>query len=293
MLDIVTQTSNSAPGLKFGYTGQTVAISFGNLTSDGVLVGYRIAGLDWQFTNVTAGGTHLLVTEDTPGSNLTYPISPVTLELRVTNWAYGIQLAAVHVAEGEKLVKVPDYGRRVEFIGDSLTNGMYTTYECLSGFGVGIGDGLGESEYSVTAFPGICAADQNCWGNPRGQARQWFYSCDTSGRAVEAYGGEKRTPSYFMKNSEVLCVEWRPNITCIYKQWLTSNYHRKPRECRALGLLEAIRSRSGGHQHRRQRPKPPQQYLDTDIPGQPHQADPGCPWRLAQRPSGPNGKHQR
>lgn len=231
-----------------------MAISFGNLTSDGVLVGYRIAGLDWQFTNVTAGGTHLLVTEDTPGSNLTYPISPVTLELRVTNWAYGVQLAAVHVAEGEKLIKIPDYGRRVEFIGDSLTSGMYTTYECLSSFGVGIGDGLGESEYSVTAFPGICAADQNCWGNVRGQARQWFYSCDTSERALEAYGGEKRTPSYFGDN---LCVEWGPKIPCTYKQRLTSNYRSKPRERRALGLLEAISRRSSGHQHRHQRPTPP------------------------------------
>ncbi|KAK7702261.1 hypothetical protein SLS64_009839 [Diaporthe eres] len=192
----------SAPGIRFGYTGQTVAVSFGNLTSDGVLVGYRIAGLDWQFTNITAGATHLLVTPDTPGSNLTYPISPVTFELRVTNWAYGIQLSAVHVAEGESLVSVPDYGRRVEFIGDSLTSGMYTTYEGLSSFGYGIGAGLGESEYSVTAYPGICVSDQNCWGNVRGQSRQWFYSCDTSGRAVEQYGAnlENAEPWDFSKH---------------------------------------------------------------------------------------------
>lgn len=187
-----TNSSHSAPGVKFGYTGQTVAVSFGNLTSNGVLVGYRIAGLDWQFTNITTGATHLLVTPDTPGSNLTCPISPVTFELRVTNWAYGIQLSAVHVAEGESLVQVPDYGRTVEFIGDSLTSGMYTTYEGLSSFGYGIGAGLGEAEYSVTAFPGICASDQKCWDNVRGQARQWFYSCDTSGRAVEQYGCEQR-----------------------------------------------------------------------------------------------------
>lgn len=186
-----TKISRSAPGIRFGYTGQTVAVSFGNLTSDGVLVGYRIAGLDWQFTNITAGATHLLVTPDTPGSNLTSPISPVTFELRVTNWAYGVQLSAVHVAEGEGLVAVPDYGRRVEFIGDSLTSGMYTTYEGLSSFGYGIGAGLGGAEYGVTAYPGICASDQNCWGNVRGQSRQWFYSCDTSGRAVEQYGGEQ------------------------------------------------------------------------------------------------------
>ncbi|POS72715.1 acetylxylan esterase [Diaporthe helianthi] len=193
----------SAPGIKFGYTGQTVAVSFGNLTSDGVLVGYRIAGLDWQFTNVTAGGTHLLVTKDKPDSNLTYPISPVSFELRVTNWAYGIQLAAVHVAGGEELVRIPDYGRRVELIGDSLTSGMYTTYEGLSSFGYGIGAGLGASEYSVTAHPGICVSDQNCWGNVRGQSRQWFYSCDTSDRAAEQYGAnlEKAEPWDFSKQS--------------------------------------------------------------------------------------------
>jgi hypothetical protein len=186
---------NSAPGIKFGYTGRTVAITFGNLTSDGVLVGYRTSGLDWQFTNVTAGGTHLLVTPETPGANLTYPISPATLELRVTDWAHGVQIAAVHVAECESLAPPApaSYGRRVEFIGDSLMAGMYTTYECFSGFGVGIGAGLGETEYGVTAFPGICASDRNCWDNVRGQSRQWFYSCDTSARAVEQYGGEQKS----------------------------------------------------------------------------------------------------
>lgn len=219
-------------------------MSFGNLTSDGVLVGYRIAGLDWQFTNITTGGTHLLVTEDTPGSNLTYPISPMSLELRVTNWAYGIQIAGVHVSEGEKLVKIPDYGRRVELIGDSLTSGMYTTYEGMSSFGYGIGAGLGESEYSVTAFPGICASDQNCWGNVRGQSRQWFYSCDTSDRAVKQYGGKLTSHVSVI----LLCLTGR-SITM--KQETDRDRHRrKPRERRALGLLEAVACRPGGHQHR-------------------------------------------
>lgn len=180
----------SAPGLKFGFTGSTVAITFGNLTSDGVLVGYRLSGLDWAFTNITAGATHLLVSPATPGANETGPVSPSTLELRVTNWAYGVQVAAVHVAAGEALASAPGYGRTVEFIGDSLTSGMYTTYEGLTSFGYGIGAGLGGAEYGVTAYPGICAADQDCWGNPRGQVRQWFYACDTSYRAQVQYGCE-------------------------------------------------------------------------------------------------------
>lgn len=143
-----------------------------------------------MFTNITVGATHLLVSPDVAGLDLTYPVSPNTLEMRVTNWGYGVQIDAVHVDKGESLVQVADYGRRVEFIGDSLTSGMYTTYEGLSSFGYGIGAGLGETEYSVTAFPGICATDLDCWGNPRGQVHQWFYASDTSGRAQEMFGGE-------------------------------------------------------------------------------------------------------
>ena len=109
-----------------------MAITFGTWTSDGTLVAYRINGLDWMFTNVTTAGTHLLVTPGTVGSNLTDPIKPSTFELRVTNWAYGVQLDAVSLAAGEKLIKLPDYPRRIEVIGDSLASGMYTSYEGLS-----------------------------------------------------------------------------------------------------------------------------------------------------------------
>lgn len=140
-------------------------------------------------TNVTAGATHLFVSPETPGIELTGPISPVTFEMRVTNWAYGVQIDKVHVAAGEKLVKIPDYPRRVEFIGDSLSAGMYNTYEALAGFAYGVGAGLGNTEYSITAYPGICVSDQDCWGNPRGQSHQWFYTSDTGGRAAEVWGG--------------------------------------------------------------------------------------------------------
>ncbi|KAK4232281.1 SGNH hydrolase-type esterase domain-containing protein [Podospora fimiseda] len=189
----------SAPGIKFGYTGQTVAISFGNLTTDGVLVGYRIGGLDWTFTNITAGATHLLVSPEYPGAKLTAPINPWTFELRVSNWAYGIQINAVHVAAGEKLIKIPDFNRRIEVIGDSLASGMYTSYESMSSWAYGLGEGLGNTEYSVTAYPGICVADQDCWGNPRGQSHQWFYTSDTGGRAYQIHG-ENPEPWDFSKH---------------------------------------------------------------------------------------------
>ena len=78
----------SAPGLKFGFQAHEVAITFGNYTSKGVLVAYRIDGQDWMLTNVTANSTHLFVTPETTGYNLTEPKGAVqTFELRVTNWA--------------------------------------------------------------------------------------------------------------------------------------------------------------------------------------------------------------
>jgi len=64
-------------------------------TINTTLVAYRLSGLDWQFTNVTAGATHLFISEKTPGVDLESPISPKTFELRVTNWEYGIQIEKV------------------------------------------------------------------------------------------------------------------------------------------------------------------------------------------------------
>ncbi|KAF2741185.1 acetylxylan esterase [Polyplosphaeria fusca] len=180
----------AAPGLKVGFSGQHVAITFGEHTSPGVLVAYRVAGLDWQMTNVSSG-THQLVSPETPGLNRTVPSQlPLTLEMRVTNWAYGVQIAAVHVSSTSELIKVPNHAKTIEFIGDSLTSGMYATYEAFSGFGFGIGAGFGNIEYSITAYPGICLHDANCWGNPRGQTYQWFQTSDTSPRAAQIYGTE-------------------------------------------------------------------------------------------------------
>jgi hypothetical protein len=181
-------TSPRAPGLKFGFTGEEVAITFGPLTTDTTLIGYRIDGQDWQFTNVTTNATQLLVSPSTPGVNLTTPISPSTFELRVTNWAYGVQIAAVHVAKGSSLVKIPDFSRTVEVIGDSLSAGQYATLEGLASYSYGMSAGLGETEYSITAYPGICLFDKQCYGNLRGMFYQWFHTSDTSGRAIDIWG---------------------------------------------------------------------------------------------------------
>ncbi|KAF2203865.1 acetylxylan esterase [Delitschia confertaspora ATCC 74209] len=179
----------AAPGIKFGFTGDKVAISFGQHTSPGVLVAYRLSGMDWQFTNVTANSTHQFISPSTPGLNETQSWQlPLTFEMRVTNWGLGVQLSNVHVSSSSKLIKLPDYGRRIEFIGDSLMAGMYATYEAISGFAFNTGYGLGNTEFSITAYPGICVTDKECWGNPRGQTYQWFQTSDTSGRAAEIYG---------------------------------------------------------------------------------------------------------
>lgn len=106
----------------------------------------------------------------------------------MTNWAYGVQISAVHLSRNSTLIKIPPYSKTIEFIGDSLTSGMYATYEAFSGFGYNIGAGFGNVEFSITAYPGICLIDANCWGNPRGQLYQWTRTSDTSWRAAQLYG---------------------------------------------------------------------------------------------------------
>lgn len=152
------------------------------------MVAFRLSGMDWQFSNVTAGGTHLFIDPKTEGIDQTAPFNPNTFELRVTNWGYGIQIDKIHLAKGESLKKLTPKSRTIEFIGDSLTSGMYASYEALSGFAYGVGEGLGDTEYSITAFPGICVTDQECFGNPRGQSHQWFYTTDGTWRGEQVWG---------------------------------------------------------------------------------------------------------
>ncbi|KAK5115430.1 hypothetical protein LTR85_009890 [Meristemomyces frigidus] len=182
----------SAPGLKFGFQADQVAISFGKYTSDGVLVAYRLGGQDWMLTNVTANSTHLFVTPSTTGYNLTTPTNVTqTLELRVTNWAYGVQIQCVHISGGAaKLVKIPDYTRTMELIGDSLSAGQYATLEGISSYSWGLLYGLGNVEFSITAYPGICLHEGRCYSNLHGQTAQWLKIPDTSGRALDIYGSD-------------------------------------------------------------------------------------------------------
>lgn len=150
-----------------------------------MLVGFRLNHEDWSFSNVTANSTHQFVSKTTQGLNRSSTVR--TFELRVTNWAYGVQIAQVHLAATDRLVALPVYNRRIEIIGDSLTAGQYNRYEALSSWAWGVGAGLGDTEFSITAYPGICLVDRSCWGNPRGQEYQWFRTQDTSWRARQLY----------------------------------------------------------------------------------------------------------
>ena len=115
--------------------------------------------MDWQFTNVTAGATHQFISSSTPGIDQTWPYYPNVFEMRVTNWGYGVQIDEVHVSQNSTISKPTERSRTIELIGDSLTSGMYTSYESLFSFAYGVGEGFGDTEYSISSYPGICVAE--------------------------------------------------------------------------------------------------------------------------------------
>ncbi|KAK1142612.1 hypothetical protein N8T08_007416 [Aspergillus melleus] len=138
----------SIPGIKLGFTGDKLALSFGAQTSPGVLVAYRIGGLDWSFSNVTANATYQFVGPGTEFDHI-HANSTKAFELR----------------------------------------GQYATYEGLSSWGYNFAAGLGDVEYTITAYPGICLVDQQCYGgSARGMTHQWTYASDVGNRAKASYG---------------------------------------------------------------------------------------------------------
>ncbi|KAL4916161.1 SGNH hydrolase-type esterase domain-containing protein [Aspergillus aurantiobrunneus] len=188
----------SAAGIKFAFTGEKLALTFGDHTVDGVLVAYRIGGQDWQFANVTANDAYQFVGPWTTGLNLTDATAQRADKLGL--WIRlllsfcsplilrTVQLSSVSVDLDAAIYEVKPFPRMVEVIGDSLSSGDFATYEGLSSWAYLFAAGLGNVEYHLTAYPGICLVDQNCWGNPRGQIYQWYRTSDTSPRAAEIYG---------------------------------------------------------------------------------------------------------
>ncbi len=88
------------------------------------------------------------------------PHQPSTFELGVTSWAYGVQIDAVHLSKGEKLIKISNFERNIEALGDSLSSGDFATFEGLSSYAYGLTAGLGNTEYSTTVYQ----YDEVCWG---------------------------------------------------------------------------------------------------------------------------------
>lgn len=107
----------SAPGVRFGFMGDNVALSFGKYTDQGILLAWRLDGQDWQFSNVTANTTYQFVSATTTGANLTQTGQMQTFEMRVTSWGYGVQLDGVKISTNGRLVKLPNYSKNVEIIG--------------------------------------------------------------------------------------------------------------------------------------------------------------------------------
>lgn len=208
----------SAPGIKVGFSGNQLAVTFGEHTSDGVLVAYRVGSLDWQFSNVTADTTYQFVTPDTlegidAGDTNVF-------ELRVTNWGLGVQIAGVAVPQNASLSKPPRFDKRVEIIGGSLASGQFATYEALSGWAYLFAEGLGNAEYTITAYPGVCLADMKCYGGGvHGMPWFWHRASDPGVRAQAMYG----------KDPEKFDVKGDQPADLVIIQ-MGGNDHRKPNE---------------------------------------------------------------
>lgn len=157
-----------------------------NWTSDGVLLAWRLDGQDWQFSYVASKKTCQFIDSASLGFNLS-PALVRSFEIRVTNWAYGIQLESVLVGNYERLLSIARLPRNIEIIGDLLSAGQYTTYESISSWFWG---GIGNAEFTISAYLGICLVDTDCWDNAHGKTYQWYRTTDTSPRSLEMYGND-------------------------------------------------------------------------------------------------------
>ncbi|KAJ5143222.1 CAZyme family CE2 [Penicillium bovifimosum] len=181
----------SAPGIKVEFSGEKLAVNFGPSTIPGVLVAYRIGSLDWQFSNVTADSTYQFVGPWSELKDGDEPIGKNIFEMRVTNWGIGVQIAGVAVAKDAVITKAPTFDKRVEIIGGSLASGQFATYETISSWSFMFANGLGNVEYGITAYPGVCLADQKCYGGQsRGVGWYWHRASDPGSRARSIYGHE-------------------------------------------------------------------------------------------------------
>lgn len=180
----------SAPGIKTEFTGNKLAVSFGPKTSDGALVAYRVGNLDWQYSNVTADSTYQFIGEESNLGDIPLETGKV-FEMRVTNWGIGVQIASVSSGSDAQLNVPPKFDKKVEVIGGSVAAGQYGTYETLSSWSWLFVAGLGNVEHTLTAYPGVCLVDKQCYGGQsHGMNWYWHKASDPGSRAREFFGDE-------------------------------------------------------------------------------------------------------
>ncbi|KAK5800855.1 hypothetical protein VI817_003067 [Penicillium citrinum] len=161
----------------------TLAVSFGPKTSDGALVAYRVGNLDWQYSNVTADSTYQFIGEESNLGDIPLETGKV-FEMRV-------QVASVSSGSDAQLNVPPKFDKKVEVIGGSVAAGQYGTYETLSSWSWLFVAGLGNVEHTLTAYPGVCLVDKQCYGGQsHGMNWYWHKASDPGSRAREFFGDE-------------------------------------------------------------------------------------------------------
>ncbi|KAG0161577.1 hypothetical protein PDIDSM_9111 [Penicillium digitatum] len=212
----------SAPGIKVEFSGEKLAVHFGPSTNTGVLVAYRIGSLDWQFSNITASSTYQFVGPSSELKDGDDPVDQNVFEMRV-------QIAGVAVANDAVLTKPPTFKKRVEIIGGSLASGQFATYETLSSWSFLFANGLGNVEYGITAYPGVCLADQQCYnGDSRGVGWYWHRASDPGSRAHSIYDrnpeewdvrAEQPADLVIIQMGEDIHSNWPHAIIILMSQW--------------------------------------------------------------------------
>lgn len=209
----------SAPGIKTEFTGNKLAVSFGPSTNEGTLVAYRVGNLDWQYSNVTADATYQFVGDWSELGEVPSDTGKV-FEMRVTNWGIGVQVASVSSAGDAQLNVPPRFDKKVEVIGGSVAGGQYGTYETLSSWAWLFVAGLGNVEHTITAYPGVCLVDKQCYGGQsHGIGWYWHRASDPGSRARATFGDD---PEEFDVKGD--------QATDLFLIQMGGNDHRHPNE---------------------------------------------------------------
>ncbi|CAI7662585.1 unnamed protein product [Penicillium pancosmium] len=171
-----------------------------------------VGNLDWQYSNVTADATYQFVGDNSELGDVPADTGKV-FEMRV-------QIASVSSAGDAHLSVPPRFEKKVEVIGGSVAAGQYGTYETLSSWSWLLVAGLGNVEHTITAYPGVCLVDKQCYGGQsHGIGWYWHRASDPGSRARAVYGDE---PEEFDVKGD--------QATDLFLIQMGGNDHRHPNE---------------------------------------------------------------